>query len=59
MELESEWEAGALGLAGDRRGEDGAGAVVEDIVAEHEDGTAAGLLGATRRAQVGPADVAP
>jgi hypothetical protein len=54
--LERQRKAGTGFLAGQGHGNDGAGSLIEDIVADNQHGPAPGLFSAADRIEVGPAD---
>ena len=52
-------EAGPLGLARDREGDNRAGMAVEEFMADHEDRAPTGLFPASGRLKIGPVEIAP
>ena len=59
LKLQGQWEGGGLRLAGKSDGNDGAGAFVEYIVTEDQNGPCARLLAPPYRVEVGPANLSP
>src|SRR3990172_6380400 len=59
LELKGQRVSGPRLLAGQGHRDDGAGPLIEDVVAQHQDRTLAGLLVAAYEVEVGPSNLAP